>query len=398
MMGTKGRLATILIALTFFGCKGPVQTSAASASDGSSGGASSGSSGDGAGSASSSSGGTRVEYIKDETLNNMDAIPVRFPANWKFQGVLFQPGNCVDRTYAVWRATSPDGKTFAERMPMLGWTYGTGPMLGFTPKDGCLPMKGAMSAQDFAKHMAGTLHVQAVEVKPFPDAAKAALEQDAQQRHETAQGALATVQFTNGSTPMKGMLKVMVRCSESVTAAPRGLAPYAAGQPVHTITTGSASTVDHCEANVVYIASPESQFAGLLQQWSAPGMGNAMGTDAWQEAWTQRSMANTRERTRGFINASNDGFNAQQEGYRRQAAVQQQMHSEFMDTMQRGTDISRANAQASTNARTTAASDWVDYALDQKTVMNTNNGQLYKMSNQSTPMGPEVQVHGNGTP
>jgi hypothetical protein len=148
----------------------------------------------------------------------------------------------------------------------------------------------------------------------------------------------------------------------------------------------------------VYIASPESQFAGLLQQWSAPGMGNAMGTDAWQEAWTQRSMANTRERTRGFINASNDGFNAQQEGYRRQAAVQQQMHSEFMDTMQRGTDISRANAQASTNARTTAASDWVDYALDQKTVMNTNNGQLYKMSNQSTPMGPEVQVHGNGTP
>jgi len=67
-----------------------------------------------------------------------------------------------------------------------------------------------------------------------------------------------------------------------------------------------------------------------------------------------------------------------------------------MSSMQRGTDMSMQRTADSMNARTTAASDWVDYALDQKTVMNTNNGQTYKMSNQSTPAGPEVQVHGNG--
>jgi len=394
-MTSKGRLLTILIALTIFGCKGPMQTSAAS----SGGGASGGSSGDGASSASSSGatfgGGTRVEYIKDETLNNMDAIPVKFPASWKFQGVLFQPGNCVTRAYSVWRATSPDGKTFFERMPVLGWTYGTGPISGRMPKDGCLPMKGAMSAQDFAKYMAGTLHVQLVEANPLPDAVRAALEQDAQQRHEKAEGATATVQFTNGSTPMKGMLKVVLRCTESSFAAPRVLA-YTPGQGAHPVTSGSGSTIDHCEANVAYMASPESQFSNLVQQWSAPDMGAGMGTEAWQEAWTQRSIQNTQRQTNAFINASNNRFNAEQEGYRRQAAVQQQMHNEFMNTMQRGTDMSMQRTADSMNARSTATSDWVDYALDRKTVMDTSNGQIYKMSNQSTPAGPEVQVHGNG--
>jgi hypothetical protein len=75
------------------------------------------------------------------------------------------------------------------------------------------------------------------------------------------------------------------------------------------------------------------------------------------------------------------------------------MHEDFMATMQAGTDASMARAQASTNARTTAASDWVDYALDQKTVMNTNTGQTYKISNQAPVYTPqEQQVHGNGTP
>ena len=36
-MTSRGRLVTILIALTIFGCKGPVQTSAASAGEGASG-------------------------------------------------------------------------------------------------------------------------------------------------------------------------------------------------------------------------------------------------------------------------------------------------------------------------------------------------------------------------
>jgi hypothetical protein len=384
MMNTKGRLATILIALALFGCKGPVQTSAASAGEGANGGASS---------ASSSSGGTRVEVVKDDTLNNMDAVEVRIPSNWKFQGVLFQPGNCVQTTYTVWRATNPDGKTFAERMPVLGWTYGSGTLYASLPKNGCLPMNGAMTAVDFAKYMTGVLHVQAVDVEPFPPAWEAQLEQESAQAHQKAQGANAVVQFMNGSTQMKGNLRVVIKCTENVTPAPRVLSPT---PPVHMITKGTPTVIDHCEANMQYLTSPVNEYAGWLQRWSAPGMGNGQGILAWQDAWEQRYERNLQQQTTAFINGSNARFNTEQEGYRRQAAVQQQMHNEFMDTMQRGTEMSMQRTSDAMNARTTAASDWVDYALDRKTVMDTNTGQIYKTGNQITPGGAAVQVHGNG--
>jgi hypothetical protein len=79
------------------------------------------------------------------------------------------------------------------------------------------------------------------------------------------------------------------------------------------------------------------------------------------------------------------------------------------------------NANASMNAQSTAASDWVDYSLDQKAVMNPDgsatkvsagfsetwtNGTRWYQTNipNSNPNGvpsgnrsPTTQVHGNGT-
>jgi len=40
----------------------------------------------------------------------------------------------------------------------------------------------------------------------------------------------------------------------------------------------------------------------------------------------------------------------------------------------------------------------VDYSLDRQTVMDTNTGVIYKVTNQLTPGGSLVKVHGNGTP
>jgi hypothetical protein len=48
--------------------------------------------------------------------------------------------------------------------------------------------------------------------------------------------------------------------------------------------------------------------------------------------------------------------------------------------MQRGTDMSMARTQQSMDARSTATSDWVDYALDQRTVMDPSTGQVSKVS------------------
>lgn len=71
----------------------------------------------------------------------------------------------------------------------------------------------------------------------------------------------------------------------------------------------------------------------------------------------------------------------QQQQFDHDQAVRQQMHEQFLSTMQRGTDMSMARAQAGMNARSTATSDWVDYALNQRTVMDPSSGQLTKVSN-----------------
>jgi hypothetical protein len=392
-MTSKGRVVAMLVTFALLGCKGVQPTSAASGTSGEPGGDG------GVAAVAASSDGIRVEMIKDPTLG-MDAIPVGIPADWHFEGSILQPGNCVQSPTPVWRASSPDGHSFMEHMPVMAWVWGTGPMVGFTPKEGCLPMHGAMTAEDFAKYMAGTLHVQYVEDVPIPQQERAAMQNDAQQRRQRLDAAMMSVRWMLGSTPMKGMMRVVLRCTETNTPGQRQAAPWAG--PGHPLPTGfvmtDPSTVNHCESNVLYMTGPESQFAGLLRQWSAPKMGSGAGTEEWQNAWTQRTQQRVARDTQVLINGSNARFQAEQDGYRRAAAVQQRMHNEFMDTMARGTADSMARTQDAMNARSTAASDWVDYSLDRKTILDTNTGALYKTSNQITPGGAAVQVHGDGTP
>ena len=115
MIAAKVRLAAVLIAITILGCKGPVQTSAAGTAEGA---------------VAAPSGGTKVQYIPDPTLNNMNAFSVTIPAKWHFNGVLYQGGNCASVPFGVFRASSPDGLSSVERLPVLAWMWGTGPMIG----------------------------------------------------------------------------------------------------------------------------------------------------------------------------------------------------------------------------------------------------------------------------
>ena len=410
-MTTKGRLATILIALTFFGCKGPLQTSAASAGEGANGGASSGSSGEGA----TSDGGTRTANIVDPTMDNKTAFYVTIPAKWKFQGILLQGGvdACDSGFSAVFRATSEDGQSFGEALPQMVWAYGDGPR----PKTGCLPLDKPMSAQDFLKYLSITMRVDYIGDAPMPDGLAKAVKQwrdgfaqhpapaanfyaahNLPPPHNTADGAAATVRYKQNGISMEGRLAVLLYCTET---------PHPAFQAG--MMNKPATISGKCTASAGYVTAPENQFAAVLRLWDDPAMGGKQNKE-WGDAWMkrfadqraaseQRFEQNVRQLNQTYLDNSNRNFQAQQDGYRRQAAVQQQMHNEFMDAMQQRTDSSMANAQASTNARTTAASDWVDYALDQKTVMNTNTGQTYKISNQAPVYAPqEQQVHGNGTP
>jgi hypothetical protein len=382
-MTTNGRLATFLVALTFLGCKEPLQTSAASAGDG--------------GSIAAATG-THKEYITDPSLNNMNASEVTIPSKWHFQGVLYQEGagGCASTPVGVWRATSPDGLSFVEAMPAMGWVWGTGPAVGNMPKNDCLPMKGPMSAQELLKYLAATMKVEYVADEPVPaeENAKAQKEmrdsdavwgpkyvanhmQPPKNRKELAR---AIVRYKTGTFAMKGRLNVGVNCTETVSPGMKSLSAW--GGPGHppTIVTGPPSTVDKCLAFVSYFTAPESQFAGVIRQWDTPGMGEGV-LDAWTQAWLQRNTEQTGQAINQMNAAARAQMQAQQQQFNHDQAVRQQMHEDFMAIMQRGTDISIARTQESMNARSTAASDWVDYALDQRTVMDPNTGQVSKVSN-----------------
>jgi hypothetical protein len=159
-MSLNGRLAATLIALTFLGCSAGQTTGVLNGEAAAFGEA-------------VSSGGIRTEVIRDPTLNNMGAFQVPVPAMWHFLGVVDQGGSCVGISTAVFRATSPDGLSFSEQMPMLGWTWGTGIDAKVPPKNGCLPLKGAMSARDFLKYMSAMLNVDYVADDPLPAAMQA---------------------------------------------------------------------------------------------------------------------------------------------------------------------------------------------------------------------------------
>jgi hypothetical protein len=395
-MNPKLRLAVLFAALALLGCKDPVESSAAGTGEG------------GAGFMDSASG-TRTENVPDDTLNNMKAFSVTMPAKWKFQGVLLQGGValCDSLASPVWRAISPDGGSIVEQMPQLLWAYGNGPK----PVKGCLPQNGPISAQDLLTHVATMLHADYAGPDQMPEAMAKAVKQyqDAFARPDPfyaahnlpapkykIEGAAALVKFKRGSSDMQGRLTVFQQCVETTHA---GVIQIDKAHPGRPLQMGPVppTTVDKCAANVTYMAAPAGQLAGLERVWDATGMGFKSDKD-WGDAWVKRKAQQGQAVTDAMIKSSWDRFNAQQKEIAHTMAVQQQQHDQFLATMQEGTNRSISNATAAMNARSTAASDMVDYSLDRQTVMNTNTGAIYKITNQVTPGAPLEKVHGDGTP
>jgi hypothetical protein len=118
----------------------------------------------------------------------------------------------------------------------------------------------------------------------------------------------------------------------------------------------------------------------------------------WGWAWVKRKADQGNQMNGAMIAGADARFKAQHDAIARTMQMQQQMHDQFLQTMQDSTNGSIANANASMNARTTAASDMVDYSLNRQTVMDTTTGTIYKVPNQVTVGGSLQQVHGNGQP
>jgi hypothetical protein len=363
-------------------------TSAASSGDG----GAVASSGDGSGAASGAgadNGATRVEYITDPTMNNMRVMPVQVPASWSFRGVLVPKGPCTDLS-EVFRSTSPDGHGFVEVMPRMGWKWGN--LWAGDNKAGCLPFDKPVSTLEFVKYMTTVLQVEFLEEQPIPGYSG-----PVPYPGGTHTMARATVRFKNGSVNMMGSVQAGLFCSQYPAAgnqaAPNtslGLPRQQSGRP--------GMEGGHCDAVVTYITAPQSQFAEVIKIWSAKGMGRHPELPDWVAIYSQRYANELQARTNKFLDESNQAFAARQQMYKDQAAVQQQTHDQFLQTMQEGTDRSMAHAAEVANSNHRMAQDMVDYSLDRQTVLDTNTGLTGKISNQVTPGGALQKVHADGTP
>jgi hypothetical protein len=317
---------------------------------------------------------------------NMTAVNINIPAGWHFQGTLLQGGNCVPTPFPVVRSTSPDGLSAFEIEPTLAWRWGTGPVAAQGNSD-CLPLKSAIGAQQYLKYLAATMKVQYVSDEPVPAADNAAAQAGLQAAIASVAGkyaaahltmpkntrelARAQVQFQNGTFAMKGELRVTLDCSQTLFAGMKSILRGIPDRP--------DSIVNVCAASTRYYTAPAAKLTSVLALWDAPNVGAKLSMP-WQQAWVQRNQQQANQVMSANIAATNAAMAASHAQFEQSMAVQSQMHQQFMATMQRGTDMSMAATGASMNARSTATSDWVNYALDQQTVANPTTGQLSTVS------------------
>ncbi|MDP9049657.1 MAG: hypothetical protein M3O31_02900 [Acidobacteriota bacterium] len=342
----------------------------------------------GGGAAAAGGGGAPVKQeIVDPSFNNMNAVEVTIPAGWHFQGMLMQGGNCVPTPFPVFRVTSQDGLSVMERVPTIGWRFGTGPLAAQGQSD-CLALKSAIGAQAFLKYLAPTMNLSYVSDVPEPAAENEAAQSGLAAAEavyapkyaashmtppkQTRELARARVNFQNGTFAMEGEMRVTVDCIQSTYP---GMKSILQGMP-----SRPDSVVTQCTAGTRFYSAPSGKLTPMLVLWDAPGMG-AVGRQDWQQAWVNRNQQQANAAIAKSIANTNAAMAASRQMFQQSMAVQNQMHQQFLATMQRGTDMSMANANASMNARSTAASDWVDYALDKQTVLNPSTGEVSKVSN-----------------
>ncbi|HQU46443.1 MAG TPA: hypothetical protein PK867_26790 [Pirellulales bacterium] len=146
-----------------------------------------------------------------------------------------------------------------------------------------------------------------------------------------------------------------------------------------------------CLATMRYLVTPPGKLGEMSQVVAG------LPPIEWDHRWLAAYRSVQRRQATGALNANQQRANqrlrsaylqdqarsnASHQAFMQQQATQQRNHEAFLGQMQSSTRSSMNNANAAMNARSTAASDWQDYARDQQTVRGANG--TYKTSSQYT--------------
>lgn len=353
--------------------------------------------------------------ITDPTLNNMVAANLTVPAGWKLQGIELT-STCTSAPSPVFRAYSPDGLMQYRTEPLIGWQWFSS---GQQVNSGCAKISGAISAANFLQYYVGTIQggVHIVGTMPVPAETTqwaqslAAMANQNNSRlpammrtTNTADSAALRIEVVNGSFVVEERLRVAGVCSINNNPGP--------------------SQGGTCWARVDVLTAPEGRLDALVQLVDSNNLPKTTATPQYKQAKLQQlSQRNTQEGQARLAAGRAESAAFSQMMY---SAFQQNMarsasqHQQFMQQQESQFESSMNNAMNSMNARSTAASDWVDYALDQQTVMSpngsvanvssaysqtwTNGTQWYQTNDPNTNPNGVLQgnwtqtqvVHGNG--
>jgi hypothetical protein len=353
--------------------------------------------------------------IPDPSFNGMPAVTMNVPAGWKLEGTIMT-SPCNTLPWPVFRSYSADGLSEFRVMPVFGWRWAANPR--YLMNGGCLPLTGRMTAAEFlAKfvelipggvHVVGPMAVDAT----FHDRAQHFADQvnngpnlmPAVKGISTADTAALRIETVNGTFVIEQRLRVQLECLERSSPA------------------AGALQGGNCWARVDVARAPKGRLDALVALVD--------GKDLIKNTPSQQWMSAVLARQQQQGQAAMAALQRQQAAA---AAMLKQQHDQFMSTMQRNHEAfmaqqearfqsSMRNANAAMNARSTAASDWVDYALDQQTVtgqggtVKVSSGYTHVWSNgqnewyqtndpNANPNGvlsgnwtEDRRVHGNGSP
>jgi hypothetical protein len=295
------------------------------------------------------------------------AFNIEIPAGWKFQGTVLPGPECSRIPMPVFRAYSPDGLTEMRLLPAFNWTFHPG-MKGFRAVSGCLDYRGKMSAEEFLKHyeemIAGNgLHVVG------PMAVGAAYQQRvagiAQNMNHiaanirgSADAAAARVETVNGTFIIEQRLRAYVECRIADSG------PDAGG--------------GGCSAHVDVERAPKGKLDALCELVDSHDLIKTPHDDAWLQRVQQALAQRAREDQMRLTHQEQAGQAMLKKQFDDFMATSQRNHEAFMAQQESSFHSAMNSANAAMNARTTAASDWVDYALDQQTVVGA--GGVAKVS------------------
>ena len=321
------------------------------------------------------------------------------------------PGpECSEISFPVFRAYSPDGLTEIRLMPTFYWTFHPG--THNSHPNGCLDFGHTLTAAEFLNHyeeMVATSGMHVIGPMPIAPSYQGRVERVGQNMnriapyiHGSADAAAVRVETHNGSFVIEQRLRVFVECRVSDRTG-----PMAGGG---------------CSAHVDVLRAPMGKLDALIALVDAHDLVRTPNEDAWLQRVLQTNAQRNRERMAELTRqeqAGNAMLKKQSDDF---MATSQRNHEAFMAQQESSFHSSQNNAISAMNARTTAASDWVDYSLDQQTVTGSggtvkvsssyshtwSNGQnqWYQTNNPSAnPNGAlygnwteDTKTHGNGQP